>query len=287
MIEAPNIIKGSILAVIAFFCMALFGICTKIALQTASVIEVSFYAYLSGTAILAIGILPKGLQFLKSEHYPGLIGRAVFGLTASFLYSLSINYIPIVNGTLLFNTAPIFIPLLSIAVLNAKIEKKIWLAVALGFLGIIAIIKPTEAIFSQPGNLIGLASGLSLAIAYMLMKQLTATEPGERIIFYYLGIGTCLQIPFMGSTKELDVKSYGFAVLSGILLLIAQLLLVKAYKYATAAQVGIYQYASVVFVGLINWLLWNAVPNAWDLIGVLLVTIAGFIIIRSGNGNKS
>lgn len=275
------ILKGSLLAILAFFFMAIFGVFTKVAMQTSPVIWVSFIAYTTGAFVLLVTIIPKGFQIFKSDHYLMLIGRAVFGIMASFLYSFSINYIPLVNDTLLFNTAPIFIPILSILFLKRKIEKSIWIAVLIGFLGIIAIIRPTPALFSHYGNLVGLASGLSLAIAYMLMKELATTEPAYRIIIYYLGIGACLQLPFIFFSKAPDLHSLIFSILSGLALLVAQLLLVKAYTYASASQLGVYQYTSVVFVGILDWAIWNVIPNEWDLIGIVLVTLAGFFIIRS------
>lgn len=286
--ESPNIIKGSLYALAGFFFMATFGILTKIALQTTSVIWVSFISYFTATLILGFFIAPKGFGYLKSEHYGYLVGRAVIGTMASFLYSISILYIPIVNGTLLFNTAPIFIPIIAVLFLKAKIEKSIWIAVAIGFIGIIVIIKPTEAIFTQTGNLIALFSGISLAIAYLLMKLLTASDPGARIIFYYLGIGTLIQIPLLFFVEfPTSLMSCIYALLSGIVLLAAQMALVTSYKYAEAAQIGIYQYSSVVFVGLFDWYLWGAIPSYWELLGVVLVALAGIIIIRSNHPKAS
>lgn len=285
--ETPNILKGSVYAIAAFFCMALFGILTKEALKGGSAIWVSFIAYVTGTLILVPYVFKRGfLDYLKSQHYSNLIGRAVFGTMASLCYTISINYIPIVNSTLLFNTAPIFIPLIAILFLKERIEKSIWIAVAIGFIGIIVIIKPTEAIFTQTGNLIGILSGICLAIAYLLTKVLTATDPGIRIIFYYLGLGSLLQIPFLFFTQSLSREGFFYAVISGAVLLVAQIALVNGYKYATASQIGIYQYSSVVFVGLLNWLLWNEIPTSNDLVGILLVALAGIVIIRSGRENN-
>lgn len=283
----PDIVKGSLYALVAFFCMAVFGIFTKIALQGGSAFWVSFIVYLTGTLALIPYLVKEGFSYLKSEHYGLLIGRAVFGTIASFLYTISIHYIPIVNGTLLFNTAPIFIPLFSMLFLKTKIEKSTWFAVLLGFIGIIIIIKPTQAIFTQTGNIIGIFSGISLAIAYLLMKMLTSTDPGVRIIFYYLGIGTLIQIPLLFFSDSLPTsESCLYAILGGIFLLIAQLALVKGYQYAEASQIGIYQYSSVIFIGLFDWLLWNVVPTIGEAIGICLVALAGMIIIRSGrNGN--
>lgn len=279
----PDIIKGSLYALAAFFCMAVFGILTKIALQGGSVFWVSFIVYLTGTLTLAPYIVYHGFSFLKSEHYTFLIGRAIFGTIASFCYTISIHFIPIVNGTLLFNTAPIFIPLLATFFLKEKIKKSVWFAVLIGFIGIIIIIKPTREIFTQTGNLVGVFSGISLAIAYLLMKLLSSTDPAVRIIFYYLGIGTLIQIPLLFLSDGLPTsESCFYAILGGLFLVVAQLSLVKGYQYAEASQIGIYQYSSVIFVGLFDWLLWKVAPTMSDVFGIILVALAGMVIIRSG-----
>lgn len=282
--EVPDIFKGSLYGVAAFFCMAVFGIFTKIALQGGSAFWVSFIVYLTGTLLLLPFIVKRGIADLKSERYTFLIGRALFGTVASFCYTISMHYIPIVNGTLLFNTAPLFIPLLATLFLKDKIGRNTWIAVLIGFVGVIVIIKPTESIFTQPGNFIGLFAGMSLAVAYLLMKLLTATEPGVRIIFYYLGIGTLLQIPTLFFVDALpNMECIFFAILAGVLLLSAQMALVVGYRYAQASQIGIYQYSSVVFVGLIDWLIWGTLPTSGEILGAVLVAIAGIIVIRSGS----
>lgn len=281
-ILAPNIIKASLYAIAAFFFMATFGIATKMGLNGGSAFWVSFIVYLTGTLTLVPYILYKGLPYLKSEHYKELWARAIIGTIASFCYTVSINYIPIVNGTLLFNTAPLFIPILAMLFLKESIAKSTWVSVLIGFIGIIIIIRPTLEIFTQTGNMIGIISGLSLAIAYLLTKQLTLTEPGIRIIIYYLGIGALFQIPLLFFARMPSTESVLYSILGGLFLLAAQIALVTAYKYADASKIGIYQYLSVVFVAILNWLLWNSVPNGQDILGAILVALAGIIIIRSG-----
>ncbi len=281
--ETSDIFKGSLYGIAAFFCMAVFGIFTKIALQGGSALWVSFIAYLTGALLLFPFIAQRWFADLKSEHYTFLIGRALFGTVASFCYTISMYYIPIVNGTLLFNTAPLFIPLLATVFLREKIGRSTWIAVLIGFMGVVIIIKPTESIFTQPGDFIGIFAGISLAIAYLLMKLLTKTDPGIRIIFYYLGIGTLLQIPALFFVGPLPSgESVFYAILAGGLLLAAQMALVTGYKYAQASRIGIYQYSSVVFVGLIDWLFWDTVPTGGEILGALLVASAGIIVIRSG-----
>lgn len=180
------------------------------------------------------------------------------------------DYIPIINSTLLFNTAPIFIPLLTVFWLKIPVHRHVWYAVILGFISIIIIIRPGSDLFTDPGNLIALVSGITLAIAYLLMKQLTTTDPGKRIIFYYFFIGTLVQLPLLWFTKHLpSLENCLYSTLSRVTLLIAQSALVKAYLYADAPQVGIYQYSTVVFVGIIAWLLGGQAPPSLDIVGMV------------------
>lgn len=279
----PSLLKGSLLAALAFFGIAIFGVFTKLAYLHGSAIWVSFLTYVAGTLFLTPFILKKGVEFIYTKRFLLHFGRSIFGLAASFVYMIAMKYIPIVNATLLFNTTPIFIPILAAIFLKESIASKIWYAVALGFIGILIIIRPSETIFTQSGNLLGLASGISLAVAYLLIKVLTPTEPSVRIVFYYFSLSTCLQIPllfFAGPLPEGLV--IGYSLIAGICLVLSQLCLVKGYTYADASSVGIYQYTSVIYVGIIDWLFWGVVPPVTDLIGVVLVIMAGFIIIRKG-----
>lgn len=285
--HAPHILKGSILALLAFFFMAVFGVFTKVATEYGDPIWVSFITYLIASLGTGLFMLPQGLAGLKSQHYRYLIARAVIGTSASFLYMISMRYIPIVNSTLLFNTAPIFIPLLTVSVLKISIHKSIWIAVIIGFIGILVIIKPGSDLLTDPGNLIGLLSGFALAVAYLIMKFLTSTDTGMRIIFYYFTIGMLMQIPLLWFTNQsLSFDAFFFAALSGVMLMLAQICLVRAYLYAAASQVGVYQYASVVFVALIEWIVWSRTPDLLDCIGFILVSVAGIFIIFS-SGPKS
>lgn len=280
--EENNLVKGSIYALLGFFFMALLGVFTKVAaLEAGKAVWISIITYFTGAVIICLVETFQGTSGVRTSHPWKHFFRAAFGVAASFLYLLSLQKIPMVNATLLFNTSPIFIPILTIFWLGDAVSKKSWAAVLLGFLGIVVIIRPTGEIFEQAGDFFGLASGISLAVAYLLIKILTKTEPSYRIIFYFFVIGFILQLPFIyiaGSFPEWHTLLY--SSLAGLSLTLAQLFLVLAYRNANASQVGVYQYSSVVFVGLMDWIFWGVVPPMFDLIGVLLVIIAGSIIIR-------
>lgn len=282
--KQPDLIKGSLLALGAFFCMAIFGLLTREAYSKGNAIWVSFITYAIAMSGISAVILPRGFNFLRSKKYDYLIGRAVFGTVASFLYMLSLKYIPLVNATLLFNTAPIFIPIIMMLWLKKRVPIIGWIAIAIGFLGIAIIIKPGPILFADSGNLLGFSSGFCLAVAYLLIKLLTNTDHGFRIIFYYFSIGAAMHVPLLFFAGPVpDSHTVIFSTLSGIALLTGQFALVKGYTYAEAYQIGTFQYTSLVFVGLIEWFLWGAIPAFTELVGMLLVALSGIVIIRWTN----
>jgi drug/metabolite transporter (DMT)-like permease len=280
--QSSPLLKASLFAIFAFFCMATFGTLTKIANESSDPIWVSYITYCTAAFMTFLFIIPKGLAGVKSTRYPYLIARGIIGTSASFLYMIAMHYIPIINATLLFNTAPIFIPLLTVCILGLAVPKKIWYAVFLGFIGILSIIKPGPDILTDPGNLIGLSAGLALAIAYLIQKYLTSTETALRIIFYYFSIGVIMQTPLLWVAKpNLSAKTMLTSVLCGLALMTAELSLIRAYRYATASEVGVYQYSAVAFVAIYGWILWGRTPGWLDLIGILLVSAAGIFIIMN------
>lgn len=282
-----SLVKGSTLVIIGFFFMAVFGVLTKEAYVNDSGLWISFITYAVSTTLLFPFVLVKGLHALRSEHYAYHFCRAAFGCAASLSYMLSMHYIPLVNSTLLFNAAPIYLPILAIVLTKAEVSKRTWFAIFLGFVGVIIIIKPTLQILQQPGDLIGLASGISLAIAYFTIKLLSSTDPSFRIIFYYFFLSVLLQLPLLFWAGDFPpVHAVLYASLAGLSLLLAQFFIVEGYRYAPVSKIGVFQYTSVVFVGLLNWIIWGTLPTLSEVLGVFLVVLAAYFIMSSGEEAK-
>ncbi len=283
----PKLLKGSSYALLAFLFMALFGVLAKIASVEGSTYWVSLLSYATGFTLMIPMVYKEGMGVFKTSHIGYHLGRVGFGLAASLLYILSLRDISLVNATLLFNAAPLFIPIFSLFMLKQKVLPLIWWAVLVGCIGIAIMIKPTGLI-EQPGYVLGLASGISLAIAYIFIKRLAPTDSIERIVFYFFFFSTCFQLFFIPSFSDQPPSWYtiGFSIAAGMAFFYAQMNLAKAYEYATASEVGTFQYSSIVIVGIFEWVIWKQVPLILDLFGILLVIVAGFFIMKNANLSK-
>jgi len=274
--------------IIAFFFVAIFGAFLKMASKDSSSIWASFMAYIFALIIQIILVSRKGISFLKTKRFFGHVGRAFFGALATILYIISMKYIPLLNATLLFNTTPLFIPILAIFMLKAKISWKVWCSIVIGFIGVIFILKPGIGILDHPGAIIGLGSGLCLATAFIFIKILTSTEPPERIIFYFFFLGTCFFVPILFFAGEVPSFTYwAWGLGAGASFILTQFFIVKAYTYADPHDIGAFQYVSVIFAGLIGWIFWDRIPTDTDIIGVILVIIGGILAILLSEHRKA
>lgn len=277
-----NLRKGIFFITIAFLFMAMFGVLLKTALHASSALWVNFIAYVTGLTLITAALFRNSFSYFKTHYLSYHFGRAFFGVLASFLYISSLHYIPLLNATLLFNTTPLFIPLFIRFFLPEKTHWTTWLSIVLGFFGILLMLQPKEELFGRLGDFIALCAGISLALAYTYIKLLAPHEPSFKIIFYFFLLATFLQLPFLPlAGPPPSLQETLLAVLAGSCLLLAQWFIVRAYRHAEASKIGVFQYTTIIWVGVIDWIVWEVRPNQLEFAGALIVIIAGMMILKS------
>lgn len=263
-----------------FFFVALFGGFLKAGNATASSLWVTFIAYSVAGIIQIFFNLNRGWEFLKTNKPLRHASRIIFGAFSTLLYAYSIKHIPLLNATLLFNTAPLFVPIFAIFILKNKIPIKILGSLIFGFIGIIIILKPDLSILQNPGNLIGLSSGLFQALTFIIVKTLTETEPVQRINFYFFFGSALILGPLAFLLAPIPpFESWFWSLCAGVMSFFAQYYIVKGYQCADASHIGAFQYTSVVIAGFIGWIFWNQTPSIYDLIGIFFVVLGGILAI--------
>jgi len=282
-------LKGIAFAIGSYFFMALYSIFLKLASTAGgNSVWVNFIAYFSGTIALSPLLIRKGPAFLRTNHFSTHVLRAFCGVLSSYMYTLSMSFIPLVNATLFFNTSPLFIPIFSIFLLKAKVSRRDWLAIFVGFLGVIVIIRPTSDILKQSGDFIALGSGLFLGLGYIFIKMLTKTDSRMLITFYFCFLASIMQGPFLFIYPHIPpLACIGWSIGAGLMVIMVQLFLAAAYSYAEATKVGALQYSSLIFVGIIGWILWGNVPKPMDILGMVLVIAGGVMIVLQSAGQPS
>lgn len=277
-------LKGTLFALLGFFFLAVFGVTTKMACQGENKIVVSFLTYFLALALLTPCALKIGFTPLDTRLKGLTFCRAFFGLMASVLYMQSLDMLSVANASLLYSTAPLFIPFLAMGWMKNRITVRTWVAVVIGFIGITCIIRPDLSFSHQSGTFVGLTAGFFLAVALLFLKRLTQVQNILMVIFYFALLGTLFQIPLaLYCWKAPSFSSVLILLVCALSFIVSQYCIAVAYRYAPVTKVGVFQYSAIVFAGFFDWAIWQHVPNLPDLLGAALVIFAGTLVIRQGN----
>ena len=206
--------------------------------------------------------------------------RCVAGLFAIVAIFIALRELPLATVVSITFASPIFTTIFSIFLLSEKVGLYRWLAVLVGFLGIIVISEPG---FSSMNIYYFYPIIFCLGLSYVAItiKQLSVSEPVWLISFYFsisIMILSFFTIPhgwILPSIKDLFLLS-----LLGILGGLANLWLTQSYKFSDVSLVTPLKYLALVFAIIFGYLIWDEIPTLRTSIGSLLVIISSLIIFR-------
>jgi drug/metabolite transporter (DMT)-like permease len=274
--------KGVSMAFLAYFSLALMNLCGK-ALSDIPTPVLTFFQFFSGLLFMLPVALKHGRHGLKMQQPRLIFLRAFWGLLNVSALFFALQHIPLVDAVVLQNTVPLFVPLILLFWLKKSVPKRLWIALLLGFVGVIFIIKPSMHTINI-GVLAGLASGIFGALSMLSISLLK--DRGEstlRISFYMMLINSVLMLPFF--MMHLDIlptlQWHHWVLLCsiGLFTLLTQTLTTHAFTYASTPLVSSLSYSVVVFSGLLGWIIWGHVPDWLSLAGIFAVIMGGVLAI--------
>ena len=265
----------------AGFLFACMGALAKWAAATLPSDVVVFFRAAIGLLVLLPWMLRRGLPSLATAHMRWHLSRGLAGLAAMYCFFYAVAHLPLGEAILLNYTTPLFIPFIALWALGEQPTRRVWAGIAIGFVGLVLILKPGMALFS-PAALVGVAAGFLAAIAMVSIRRLGRTEPTIRIVFYFSVIATVgAAVPLLWRWR-LPAPNLWLALIAvGVIATAAQLLLTRAYRIAPAAQIGPFIYVSVVFATAIGWAVWGQMPDTVSAAGMALVIVAGIAMLRT------
>lgn len=276
-------------AIGAFFMFTVMNVFAKMLSTTHSVIEIAFYRNLIACVPFLVLVFVFGKRdILVIRSKPSLVGfRAVLGSLSLMTTFAAFSLMPMAETTMLLFTASLFIPVLGVFFLRERVGPYRWVAVAVGFMGVVIMVRPTAHV-SALGVTVAITAALMHATLQIVLRYLGRFERPETITFYFLVIGTlitALPLPFVAVTPTMTEVPLLFGVgLSGA---IAQWLISTAFRHAPAAVVTVFNYTGIVWSTLFGWLIWNDFPVPAVLIGAAVVIASnGFIIWRESRAGR-
>jgi len=275
--------RGIALIMTGFFWAAVMGAVTK-SLHHVSPLLTLFFQY----AIAFLCFVPSGLRMgpaaLGTQRVSLQIFRSLAGSACQLLFFLSLGSLPLLDASLLSNSAPLFIPLVVWLWFRKPVSHTVWFSLLIGLAGVVLTIHPGPQLLRNPAALLALASGVLSAVALVATNRLAETDPPSRTLLWNFGVSTVLLIPVAVIVwTPLPARAWLLLLSVGVLYALTQWFIILAYRYAGAAELSPFNYSVVVFSGILGWMFFANIPGLSAVAGTLLISAGGILSIRTGH----
>ncbi|MES2662191.1 MAG: DMT family transporter [Pseudomonadota bacterium] len=277
-----NLPRGIVFLLIGEAFLALMAAMIKHLTENLPVETVLFFRNVFGLAMTIPFLLMSGADSLKTNRFPLHLIRGVAGVVAMYGYFIMLAHLPLAEATLVKLSSPLFLPIVVMLWLGDRISANIWLALFIGFIGVIFVVQPAAGNINGYA-LIGIVAAIVACIAKTSIRKMSDTEPCLRIVFYFGVIGTLVSIiPLLWVDWVWPTGTSWLLLLGlGIAGNLGQYSMTLAYQSAEPTKIAPYIYCTLIFSGLLGWLVWGESLSQGFLVGSLLVVIAGLVNIRT------
>ena len=233
--------------------------------------------------IFAVGlsVLLLFRRDLLRPRRPGLIAfRGFSGLVGFSLYFMCLGHLSLIDTYALVLTAPLMIALLSGIILKEKVQPRGWIALTVGFIGVLILLRPGLSAFS-PWSLCALGAASIYALSMVATREMTRTDAPGTIVTWAALFGVAVLAPLQPVIWVMpQPMEFALMIGLGVTALAAQFLTAQAYRHAPAGTVAPFDYTALLYIGLISWLVFDEPPDLFTLLGSGLLVVSGFIILR-------
>ncbi|HFC04169.1 MAG TPA: DMT family transporter [Rhizobiales bacterium] len=246
---------------------------------------------------LAVIQFEGGLGLLKTQRPMLHVIRGLMVAAASMTFYMALAVMPIAEASALFYIAPLLITGLSVPLLGENVGWRRWLAISVGFAGVILMSGIGTSSF-KVASLLPMIAALAYALTQLLTRKLGVTDKASVMTFYIsvvfiiisVGFGLiCGDGGFAGSAgDELqfllrpwrlpDLYSLLLMVVCGVLVTVVFIMLAQAYRVSEANVIAPFEYVVLPLAILWGYLFWNEIPAPKTLIGIVLIGGAGLYV---------
>jgi drug/metabolite transporter (DMT)-like permease len=240
----------------------------------------AFFRYGIGFALMVPFFVKMGRSNLKTRR-PGIhIVRLVLACIAQVGVYTSVVYLPLADATALAFSRILFTTLIAVIFLRELVSGSRWAATFAGFGGVIVMIRPGGEI--DPVVFIAIGAACTFAIANVLIRIMSTTEPPNRILFYYQAGGLLVFLPptlFLWQSPP-DLLSWLMTVAIGFLTAVGMIGFIRGFAVGEASVIGPTEYIRLVFAAALGFVIFGETPDFWTIAGAVIIVGATSFIAR-------
>lgn len=271
-------VRASVLMTASAVLFAFMVVCIRLASREVHAFEATFFRNLFGL-VFALPLLARGgARTLRTNRLRLYFLRCFVGVAAMLTGFWALVHMPLVQAVALSYTTPLFVTVGAALVLGEIVRARRWTAVAVGFAGVLVILRPGTVPLT-PAALAALVSAALAASAAISIKFLSRTEPAEAIVIYMVLIMTPLSlVAALPVWTRPSITALGWLALTGLFGTTAHWCLTHAYKLGDASALTPLNFLQLPVVAVLAWAVFGEHIDLWTLVGAAIICAATLYI---------
>lgn len=280
-----NYAKGVICLLTSVICFSFMNLLVRLAGDLPS-IQKSFFRNVIALIVALVALWKSGGNFrCKKGNLKDLFFRSLAGTIGVFCNFYAMDNLNISDASILNKLSPFFSIIFSFIILKEKANKFEWTAVMIAFIGALFVIKPSFDVEVIPA-FIGFMGGCAAGMAYTFVRKLGLK--GERsmiIVLYFSVLSTLCTLPYMMfNYAPMTYKQIFILILCGFCAAAGQVLITKAYSYAPAKEISVFDFSIVITTAILGYVFLEQSPDVLSVIGYII--IIGVAVVKWRYGIK-
>ena len=237
------------------------------------VIEKAMFRNAVALVVAYIIMRREGVSFyVEKKNRLSLFLRCLFGTAGLICNFWAIGYLKLGDSSILQKMAPFFSIVMSIFILQEKPNLTSIVSVLVALLGAAFVVKPGQGLLGLPA-LVGLLGGFCAGTAFTFVRKLgTHGVKGAQIVFYFSFISSVALLPIcLLQFKPLSAEQLLFLIGAGLCAAVEQIFVTKAYSYAPAKEISVFDYSQVIFSAILGFVVLGELPDMYSFIGYALI----------------
>jgi drug/metabolite transporter (DMT)-like permease len=274
-------VRGIVLIMSAVFMFSAMDTLAKYMLQSYPMSGLMWARYMVHATVMAVLLWPRmGMQLVRTGRPVLQVLRGLLLVLSTVFFYFALRYMPLAEAAAISFVGPVLTTLLAGPMLGDRVSLRQWIAVGLGFVGVLVIMRPGGGVLSLPA-VFPLATAILFSVYQIITRKLAGREHPYTTLFYTALVGaivTSFAAPLNWVTPTWGQA--GLMVCIGVLGGTGHLLLIRAMEYSSPSALAPYIYSQLVWSTLLAYLAFGDFPETVTLVGMFVIVAAGLLAVN-------
>ena len=274
---------GILFAVAAYFSFSILDAFQKTAVINHSIFQLLFIKYIF-TLLLSRSEAKRknNYKFWQSNNVKLQVLRSFFSIIESGCFVLAFRYLSLADVHSVGSLTPVIIVALSALILKENVSPKTWIAIFVGFFGVLIILRPGLSIFDIK-SLLPLMAAFFLGLYQVVTRKVSENDPTETSLFYTSLIGfIVMSILAFVYWQPLTLNSYFLFTGIGIFFSMGIYFQIIALSKARASIIQPFHYTLIFWAIILGYLVYDDLPDISTMVGAIIIAASGIYVLRAG-----